>query len=74
MSQTSDLGLFTLQVGKGIPLIGNMSNLDWSSNAYYLKVAMDPNGGYNYQEMGTSQLLSVPYALYALESGDGGSD
>jgi hypothetical protein len=72
--QTSDLGLFTLQVGKGIPLIGNMSNLDWSSNAYYLKVAMDPNGGYNYQEMGTSQLLSVPYALYALESGDGGSE
>lgn len=71
---TSDLGLFTLQVGKGIALIGNMSNLEWSSNAYYLKVAMDPNGGFNYQEMGTSQLLSVPYALYALESGDDNSN
>ncbi|KAA3640146.1 MAG: hypothetical protein DWQ02_02475 [Bacteroidetes bacterium] len=71
---TSDLGVFTLQVGKGVPIIGNMSSLDWSSNAYYLKVDMDPNGGNNYLSMGVSQLLSVPYALYALDSGDNTPD
>ncbi len=71
---TTDLGVFDLQIGNGEPLNGNFANLDWGSHAYYLKVDMDPTGGTSYINMGTNQLLSVPYALYAKQSGSGGSD
>jgi len=62
---TSDLGVFSLEVGKGIIQGGAMSNADWGNNNYWLRVEMDPQGGNNFKMMGTSQLLSVPYALHA---------
>lgn len=71
---TSDLGVFALQIGKGTPQSGDMSIVDWGNHSYYLKVEMDPNGGSNYLNMGTSQLLSVPYAIYAGSAGDDGLD
>ncbi|MCB0653264.1 MAG: tail fiber domain-containing protein [Saprospiraceae bacterium] len=71
---TSDLGVFTLNIGKGTVLTGIFDAVDWASHSYYLKVEMDPSGGTNYLDMGVSQLLSVPYALYARESGDGETD
>jgi hypothetical protein len=71
---TSDLGVFTLQIGKGIPFIGNLTNVDWGSHSYYLQVEMDPSGGTNYLDMGVTQLLSVPYALYAGTAGDDEDD
>jgi hypothetical protein len=69
---TNDFGLFNLQVGLGTPSLGTLSSIDWSNGPYFLEVSIDAAGGTNYQSMGVSQLLSVPYALYAETSGSGG--
>jgi hypothetical protein len=63
---TNALGLFTANVGMGTPQIGTFSGISWATGAKYLEVAMDPAGGSSYVSMGTQQLLSVPYALQAL--------
>jgi uncharacterized protein (TIGR02145 family) len=65
---TNGLGLFTVQVGGGTGGSG-FAAIDWGTNSYYIQVEMDANGGTAYQDMGTAQLLSVPYALYAKNSG-----
>lgn len=62
---TNGFGLVDLVVGQGTPVTGSFSSVDWSSGSFFLKVEMDPAGGSAYQEMGTSPLMSVPYALYA---------
>ena len=62
---TNQFGLFTLQIGSGIVVSGNYSSISWSAGDQWLKVEMDPAGGNAYVSMGESQLLSVPYAMYA---------
>jgi len=62
---TNANGLVTLQVGGGIPLIGTFSGINWANGPYYIKSEFDPTGGTNYTVSGTTQLLSVPYALFA---------
>ncbi|MEM6772698.1 MAG: hypothetical protein AAF597_19120, partial [Bacteroidota bacterium] len=69
---TTDLGVFDLHIGNGVGLSGDINTLDWGSDSYFLKIDIDPDGGTNYVNLGASQLLSVPYALYAKESGSGG--
>ncbi len=74
---TNAFGLVDLEIGKGIPVTGSFAGINWGAGDYFLKVEMDPNGGTSYQAMGTSQLLSVPYALYAREvenNADGDAD
>jgi len=66
---TNGLGLVNLEIGNGTVVTGNFSAIVWGSNSHYIKVEMDPAGGTLYQPMGTSQLLSVPYALYSESSG-----
>lgn len=62
---TNNLGLFTLHVGGGNVVNGTFTDIDWGDGDYFLQIEIDENGGSNYQLIGTSQLLSVPYALYA---------
>jgi hypothetical protein len=62
-------GLITLQVGGGNLVTGSFANIDWGNGPYFIKTETDINGGTNYTIIGTSQLLSVPYALYAENSG-----
>lgn len=62
---TSPLGLFTVPMGNGTPVSGTFSGITWGSGPHFVKVELDPTGGTNYQFMGTTQLLSVPYALVA---------
>ena len=62
---TDDFGLFNLVIGAGAVQSGSMATIDWSNDNYYLKVDMDATGGTNFLTMGTTQLLSVPYALHA---------
>lgn len=70
---TNSLGLFTSSIGTGTLVLGNFSSINWGSGgSKWLKVELDPNGGSSYSLLGTSQLLSVPYALYAATSGSGG--
>jgi hypothetical protein len=58
-----------IQVGRGTVLSGIFSSIDWSSDAYFLKIEVDIRGGTNYQSLSVTQLLSVPYALYAGAAG-----
>ena len=62
---TNEFGMVNLTIGGGTVLSGSFSSIDWGSGPYFLKVEFDPAGGTNYTVMGTSQLLSVPYALFA---------
>ena len=62
---TNANGLVTLQVGGGIPLIGTFAGINWANGPFYIKSEFDPTGGTNYTLTGTTQLLSVPYALFA---------
>ena len=66
---TDAFGLFNLVIGAGAVQSGSMATIDWSNDNYYLKVGMDASGGTNFLTMGTTQLLSVPYALYAKSAG-----
>lgn len=66
---TNQFGLFNVQIGGGLYVSGDFTSIDWGSNTYHLQVKMDAVGGSNYVDMGTSQLVSVPYALYAESSG-----
>lgn len=70
---TNSNGLLTLEVGGGIPITGAFSSINWANGPYYIKSEFDPNGGTNYTVVGTSQLLSVPYALFAGNSAGGAS-
>ena len=65
---TNDYGLFSLAIGTGTVLQGDFETIDWSAGARFLKVELDPEGGTNYFDMGSDQLLSVPYALYSQNS------
>jgi len=58
-------GLVSLEIGTGTVISGDFTNIDWSNDSYFIKTETDPAGGTNYTITGTSQLLSVPYALYA---------
>ena len=62
---TNNFGLFSLNIGYGTIVSGVFASIDWGTNDKFLKVEADFTGGFNFFEMGTSQLLSVPYALYA---------
>ncbi|MDA7762945.1 DUF1566 domain-containing protein [Crocinitomicaceae bacterium] len=62
---TDEFGLFNLVIGAGAVQSGSMTTIDWAGDNYYLKVGMDATGGTNFLTMGTTQLLSVPYALHA---------
>ena len=58
-------GLASLSIGTGSKVFGEFSKIDWSKGPYFLKTETDPTGGIKYDLITTSQLLSVPYALYA---------
>ncbi|MDA9656845.1 hypothetical protein N9T23_00015 [Flavobacteriaceae bacterium] len=66
--ESNDNGLVTLIIGEGTSS-DVFSDIDWGGGEYFLKVEVDPEGGVNYIMEQTSQLLSVPYALYAGNSG-----
>jgi hypothetical protein len=63
--QTNANGLVSIEIGGGLPLTGTFSAVNWASGPYFLKTETDPTGGTTYTISGTSQLLSVPYALYS---------
>ena len=62
---TNANGLASIEIGSGTVVSGNFSTIDWANGPYFVKTETDPAGGTSYSISGTSQLLSVPYALYA---------
>ncbi len=67
---TNEFGLINIVVGSGSVLYGNFEEIDWSQGPCFIQIHLDPDGGSDFAEMGTSQLLSVPYALHASTSAD----
>jgi uncharacterized protein (TIGR02145 family) len=66
---TDDLGIFNVAIGQGSVEEGSFSGIEWGNDSYFLSVGIDINGGTSYVLTGTTQLLSVPYALYAKSAG-----
>lgn len=62
---TNSYGIINLTIGTGTPTYGYFEEIDWSAGDFFVSVAMDTEGGDNFVDMSTSQLLSVPYAMYA---------
>ena len=71
---TNANGLATLEIGGGTVLSGNFTTINWANGPYFIKTETDPTGGTSYTISGTSQLLSVPFALYAASSGSAASN
>jgi len=69
---TNQFGLVNINIGEGTTS-DVFSAINWGTHNYWLKLSVDLNGGNTYTEMGTSKLLSVPYAIYANESANGTS-
>ena len=68
LAPTDDLGQVNLVIGQGTATTGSFSAINWGTGNYYLGIEL--NTGSGYVAMGTTQLLSVPYALYANSSGN----
>lgn len=69
---TSNVGLVNVVIGQGDVLNGSFSGVDWGVGPYFMELAADLTGGTNYVVMGAQQMMSVPYALYAENSGTPG--
>ena len=65
---TNANGLVSLEIGSGTIVSGIFANINWSTGPYFIKTETDPNGGVNYSITGTTELMSVPYALFAANS------
>jgi hypothetical protein len=68
-SNTSAAAMLILTIGQGTPVIGNFSTINWGNGAKFMQVELDAAGGSNYTDLGTQQMMSVPYALYAKTAG-----
>jgi hypothetical protein len=62
---SSKTGTVNLLIGQGTRKTGTFSSVDWGADTYFLQLSMDLSGGSNYEKVSTTQMLPVPYALYA---------
>ena len=62
---TDALGLFSVNIGGGTATVGTLAGVNWGTGAKYTQVELDVTGGSNYTDMGTTKMMSVPYALFA---------
>lgn len=68
---TNANGLVSLEIGTGTVVSGTFSTINWATGPYFIKTETDPTGGTSYTIFGTTQLTSVPYALFSATSGSG---
>lgn len=68
---TNANGLVSIKIGEGKIQSGSFDLIDWGNNSYFIKTQTDLTGGTNYSITGVSELMSVPYALYAKNGGQG---
>jgi hypothetical protein len=65
ISNTNANGLVSIEIGTGSPVFGTFAAINWASGPYFIKTETDPLGGSDYTISGTSELMSVPYALFS---------
>lgn len=61
---TNAYGLVNVEIGTGTT-VDDFTTIDWATGPYFMETAVDFLGGTTWVVMGTSQLMSVPYALHA---------
>ncbi len=66
---SNQFGVITVVIGGGSITFGNLNQVNWGAGEKFMQVELDIAGGTSYVDMGTTQLLSVPYALYAANAG-----
>ncbi len=71
---TNQFGLVNLVIGQGTPVTGEFANINWSAAPHFLETAIDATGSGQFQVMGVTQFLSVPYALSSSNGVPGGSN
>lgn len=69
---TNQFGLFNVSIGRGTNQTGAFSNINWASGNKWMQLEMSQYNGASFQLMGVSEMLSVPYALYAETSNNAG--
>jgi hypothetical protein len=72
---TTAQGMFSVNVGGGTVEVGSFVGINWGTGTKFLQVEMDPDGGSSYLDIGTQQMMSVPYSIYSgngVPSGTGG--
>lgn len=67
---TNEYGLINIVIGEGESQSGNFKDIDWSSNEFFLKTELDLENTGSYVYLGSSQLLSVPFAKHAETASD----
>lgn len=68
---TTETGIFNLTIGRGNALFGTFAEIDWEAKRHFLSIELSESGNAPYRKIGTVELLSVPYALYATKTRDG---
>lgn len=66
---TNSNGVISIIIGNGESSLGEFSDINWGTDQYYLKVDVDFTNTSSFVEMGTSPLLTVPFAMYAYKAG-----
>ncbi|MFN8291471.1 MAG: hypothetical protein U0U70_14535 [Chitinophagaceae bacterium] len=69
---TNPFGLFNVQLGSPgfLTQTGTIAGVPWGVGLKFIQVEIDPNGGLSFINIGTAQLASVPYSLYASQAND----
>ena len=70
-TSTNINGLASLEIGTGNVVVGSFSGINWGAGPFFIKTETDISGGTNYNIIGSSELLSVPYALFSANSTPG---
>lgn len=73
VGSTNEFGLVNLIIGRGQPQVNTFSSINWGAGSKFLTVLLETSPNV-FDEIGNSELLSVPYALYAQNGGGGGGD
>jgi hypothetical protein len=66
---TNGFGLVNTVIGQGSNVTGSFSSINWGGNSHFVKTELDASGGTNFTELGTSQIMTVPYSFYSEEAG-----
>lgn len=74
ITTTDAKGIFSLQIGSGLPELNTLDSVNWQNRPVYLKVEMDETGGTNYDFIGFVEFASVPYAIHAAYGEDADAD
>ena len=65
--KSTKTGTVNLMIGNGNAT--QFAAIDWGGNAHFLRISLSLDGGQNYKVVSTTQMLPVPYALYAEKAG-----